>query len=428
MKKSYKRIFLLVLTIILSFAASGCANTGKSPDQDTEPPAEEGGVITFYNFSDWMATEPFASAYQAAAEEFEANNPGFSVELESDPWNDWQIKNKTMLASGNPPDIFLAETRDFPVFANSGALLNMSDYFDADYLSDFTPSALEICKWQGEQVALPYAEDCRVLWYNKDIFEAAGLDPNQPPETWAELVEYAKTITENTTAYGFGMDLGLTQMPAQSLFCATGSSLVTVASDGTVSPNIDTPEFRAYLQVLKDMKPYYEPDYANLDQNDVGRLYVAGQLGMIIGNTLSEAGVYDTDFWAQAAVPVMTKGDAGGTFRGGFDICVSSETEHPEKAVEFVQLLLSAKYNGSLIGSVPVTNAGKENSEYGTDPRFKTYVDQLAVARTPQPMTINYIDIDDCVRAEVIEMLVADKSVDDVISDLTSQVEEILNP
>ncbi len=434
-----KRNLALLLTAVLAVSSLAACGQEKEADdaswdsavegtaeEDADASSEEGGTLTYYGLGDWVDTEPYKQAYLDAKAQFEEENPGWTVELQGDPWNDWNTKYKTMFAAGDAADVFLVNNPDFPSFANSGNLLNLEEYVEDGYFDQFFPGVLEMYTWQGENQAIPFTTDCRVMWYNKEIFEAAGLDPEAPPTTWKELAQYANQIAENTDYYGFGMDLGLTEMPTQSMYCASNSFLLTVAEDGTITPNVNTDEFRAYLQTLVDMKDSYEPDYAVLTHQDVAQLYVEGQIGIIIGNALDETDILEKDWYGMALVPSYD-GQANGSYGGGFGIAVSSECEYPEMAVKFAQILCQPEICAVGQTTLAPTEAGMQLSDMYSNPAYEVYIEQIQSARQAQPKTLFYTEIDTAVNEVVAKVLVDGMSIDDAVTEMENTIIDIVS-
>lgn len=420
---------LMCMTVVTGLILSGCSkstNQTAAAAEEKEAVAEKAQVITFYGFSDWMDTEPFKEGYEEAKAEFEKENPGYTVELQSDPWGDWEQKYKTMFAAGNPADVFMVNNPDFPVFANSGNLLDIGEYTENGYFEQFFPGVMNMYQWKDKNMAIPFTTDCRVLWYNKELFEEAGLDPEKAPKTWEELVTYANQITEKTGKYGFGMDMGLKELPTASLYCASGSELIHVAADGTITPNVDTDEFRSYVQTLIDMKGAYEPDYTTLDHHDVAAQFVEGQFGMIIGNSLSDTGIYEKDFWGQSLIPTMTADTEKGSFGGGFGICVSSETKAPEAAVKFAQKLCDSKFNAKLVSDIPASQAGMDNSEFSKNPDYAVITDQIQYAKQSMPKTLYYSEIEAAAYDAVTSIVIGGADIEETIADLEDKITKIV--
>ena len=418
---------LLVGTMTLGMCTGGGSKGKEGTDSgETQSNKTEDVVLTYYGFSDWVTGEGYKEVYEEAVKKFEDENPGFKIELQSDPWGDWEMKYKTMFASGNTADIFIVNNPDFPTFANAGNLLDFSQYTEEGYLDDFFPDVAKMYNWQGKQMAIPFTTDCRILWYNKDIFTEAGLDPTKPPKTWDEMIQYANTITEKTGKYGFGMDLGLKEFPMQAAFCASNGSIINVSDSGEITPNVNTPEFKKYLQMLADMKPTFEPDYATLNHHDVAKQFVEGQFGMIIGNTLVDTDIYSKDFYAQALVPTMDANSPNGSFGGGFGIAVNNNTKYPEQAVKFAQILCSPEFNSRLISDIPASNKGLEASSFAADSRYEVILQQIKTTRQAQPKTLYYAEIEAAIYDTVAEVLLSGKDIDEAVGDLESKINDIV--
>jgi len=446
MKTSKKIIAIILACLMLSLVLAACANdtttpppaggnenagtndgttTGNDP-APPPPPSADDVVLTYYGFSEWTTSEPFYAAYQEAVAKFESENPGYKIEIQADPWGDWEQKYRTMFAAGNPADIFIVNNPDFPTFANGGFLLNMDSYAEPGFFNKFFPGVQAMYNWQGNNMGMAFTTDCRVLWINKDVFSEAGLDPESPPTTWAELVSFANTISDSTGTHGFGMDLGLMEFPSQALFNASTGEVIRVANDGAITPNVDTPEFRGYLQTLLDLKPTFQPDFAIMNHHDVAVQFVEGQFGIIIGNTLSETDADTKPHLVQALIPRMNAGAPNGSFGGGFGISVSATTAAPEQAVKFAAILTDALFNARLHSDIPASEEGLAQSPLSTDPQFTVNLEQIKYARQAQPKTLYYAEIDSAVHETVVEVLVGGKTIDQAVTDLTSRINTII--
>jgi len=443
MKNRKKLIAIILACLMLSLALVACANnTAPTPApapapapaanndapaaNDPAPPSADDVVLTYYGFSEWTTSEPFAAAYLEAVAKFESENPGYKIEIQADPWGDWEQKYRTMFAAGNPADIFIVNNPDFPTFANGGFLLNMDNYTPAGFFNKFFPGVQAMYNWQGNNMGMAFTTDCRVLWINTDVFTDAGLDPNSPPTTWEELVSFANTISSSTGTHGFGMDLGLAEFPSQALFNASTGHIINVANDGTITPNVDTPEFRGYLQTLLDLKPTFQPDFAIMNHHDVAVQFVEGQFGIIIGNTLSETDANSKPYLVQALIPRMNASAPNGSFGGGFGISVSATTAAPEQAVKFAEILTDEILNSRLHSDIPASEGGMASSALAADPYFATYLEQIKYARQAQPKTLYYAEIDAAVHETVVEVLVGGKSIDNAVADLTGRINNII--
>jgi multiple sugar transport system substrate-binding protein len=446
---SRKMPFALLSIIVTALLITGCggnnngnnaspsageagSTTSASPSASPESSAPSGKTekLVYYGFSEWTADPAFAPVFEELKAKFAAENPGYEVEFQSDPWGTWETKYKVMFASGNAPDVFIVNNPDFPTFANSGYLLDLGTKMDANAFADYFPGILSMYKWNGKNMALPYTTDARVLWYNKDIFKQAGLDPEKPPTTWAELKQYAEQITKATDGKvsGFGMDLGLKEFPSQSLFTASNGSIISVDDAGKITPTVNTPEFKDYLQLLADMKPSYESDFATLDHLKLGTLFAQQKVGMVIAGTWitdQNPDIKGAAFIGQSLVPKRDASAPDGSFGGGFGIGISATSKHPDQAIKLAQLLTSVDFNARTMSDVPANNASLAVSKFATDPAYKIFMDQIKFARQSQPKTLFYKEIDSAVYDTVSKVVMGGQSVDEGIADLEGKINKI---
>ncbi|MFF2483110.1 extracellular solute-binding protein [Paenibacillus sp. NPDC058071] len=442
MQKQVRKAGMILLLSIAMTALAACGNgnnggsnqpsdaSGNPSNAATEKPASgKKEKLVYYGFSEWVTDPNIATALGELKAKFESENPGYEVEFQSDPWGTWETKYKVMFASGNAPDVFIVNNPDFPTFANSGYLLDLGATLGEDSFNDFFPGILSMYGWEGKHMALPYTTDARVLWYNKEIFKQAGLDPEKPPTTWAELQQYAAQITEKTggKVAGFGLDLGLKEFPAQSLYTATTGNVITV-DNGTITPTVNTPEFKGYLQLLADMKPSYQADYATLDHIKVSTLFAQQKIGMVIAGTWvtdQNADLKEATFYGQSLVPKMDANAPYGSFGGGFGIAVSAKSKHPEAAAKLAQLFTSVEFNGRTMTDVPANNAALPASRFATDPTYAVFKEQIQYARQSQPKTLYYKEIDAAIYDTVTKVTVGGQPIDKAVSDLEAKIKEI---
>ena len=105
----------------------------------------------------------------------------------------------TTLAGGSPPELVSNHYYFIPQYADLGALEPLDGCLEEAGVNPsetFLPTTYELNVFDGQLYGLPLFNESRVLLYNKDLFEAAGLDPEAPPPTWEELASMAETLTQ----------------------------------------------------------------------------------------------------------------------------------------------------------------------------------------------------------------------------------------
>ena len=154
--------------------------------------------------------------HEQAIAQFNATHPDIHVTSQyiGNPWTG-RDKLLTAVAAGTPPDICLVDDYWIPELAATGNILKLGDYISANTVLDVFDLFWQSAKYEGEIWAMPYAASNIVLYYNKDLFREAGLDPEAPPTTWGELRDYAKALAKDLDGDGQIDQWGLI-MPTKS--------------------------------------------------------------------------------------------------------------------------------------------------------------------------------------------------------------------
>ena len=144
---------------------------------------------------------PLAKIIDGLCGEFSSQNPEIKVTpIYGGSYWDCMDKVKVMVLGGNSPDVaVLCKTALFAL-TDIDAIIPLDEYVEKKggdaYLSQFYEAFLLNSWSEGKLWSIPFQSSAPLLYYNKDAFREAGLDPNQPPDTWDELTEYAKILTE----------------------------------------------------------------------------------------------------------------------------------------------------------------------------------------------------------------------------------------
>jgi multiple sugar transport system substrate-binding protein len=167
---------------------------------------------------------------------------------------------------------------------------------------DFWPGALQSCRWEGKLYGIPRTNESMALLWNRDLFERAGLDPDSPPATWADVVEYSRAINEETGAHGYGLvarvNHGNTPYRFMPTLWAYGGSALDEAEDDPqyVESLLRTDGAKEALQTYYDMyvRDQSVPTGALTNDNSANTdLFFAGNLGMYIGHPSEYASMVD---------------------------------------------------------------------------------------------------------------------------------------
>lgn len=337
-----RRIWTLLLPALLITALLGGCVVPPPPTTGSTVPAADGP--TTITWAMWGSPAEVAT-HQAVADAFMAEHPDIRVEIMSEPWGDYFTKMQTLWASGDAsqiPDVLFLT----PIigYAASGVLENLDPYIEAaGYdLNDFWPALLEYASYEGSVYGFPRDISIEALYYNKDIFDEAGLAYPDETWTWDDLLAAATALTvrdgNQITRHGLAMEGGKYQL-------WVGQNRGSIFDD-TRNPSRCTlaePEAVEAIQFFADMmNSGVAMRPANLSQagGDAG-VFASGQAAMIIQNAsrvsgFNEAGLnYDV-----AVVPIPAGGQRSGSAAGAA-WTMSAAADNKDAAWTFLSWLQS---------------------------------------------------------------------------------------
>ncbi|KAD3514923.1 extracellular solute-binding protein [Arthrobacter yangruifuii] len=264
--KSKVRIGLVALAATGALAVSSCGFGG---DGSGEGDASSLDLLV-PSYSDGTK-----ALWEGVIEDFEAANEGITVNLQVESWENLESVLQTKIQAGEAPDIYNGGA--FSAFADEGLLYPAEDVASEETLSDFQESFAENEVLDGTQYGLPLIASVRALFYNQDLFDAAGVAA--PPTTWDELYAAAKKISDTGTP-GYGMPLGSEEAQGESLiwFAGNGGSFGSETEITVNSPeNLEAAEFMK--KMISD--GVTQPDPGATQRTPMINVFAQGQIGMV---------------------------------------------------------------------------------------------------------------------------------------------------
>ncbi len=159
----------------------------------TGPVLAQDVTIKYMTFS---AAPNYLAQLDETVAAFEAANPGIKVEVETQSWDAYFTKLQTVVAANQAPDAFELNYENFVTYAERGALADLTPMLGADAAA-YNPTALAVFAQDGKQYGLVESFSNVVLFYNKDLFDAAGVAYPSPDWTWTEELAAAQKLTGN---------------------------------------------------------------------------------------------------------------------------------------------------------------------------------------------------------------------------------------
>jgi sn-glycerol 3-phosphate transport system substrate-binding protein len=314
--------------------------------------------------------------------------------------------------------------------------------FDED---DYIPAvASYYTTTDGKMLSMPFNSSSPVLWYNKDAFEAAGLDPNQPPETWSEVAEYSRQIMDN--GYECGFSIGWQSWVAIENFSAWHNSPIGTKQNGF--DGLDTE-----LVFNNDLVTQHISDLREWQQEGVfqygGRrgeslpMFTNGKCAMWLNSSAYYGGIKaQADFeFGQAFLPHYEDvADAPqNSIIGGATLWVlrGKDSEQYQGVAQFFDYLSQPDVQftwATATGYVPITNAayelGQEKGYYEENPGTDTAIKQLSLKEpTPNSKGLrfgNFVQIRDIINEELEAVWSGDKSAEEALDAAVERGNELL--
>ena len=306
--------------------------------------------------------------------DFEAENPDINVNLQVQSWTDITDVVTTRIQSQKAPDILNIDA--YATYASEGLLYPAKEVVSPELLADFQPSFAENASIDGEQWGLPFIASARAMFYNKDIFDKAGVDA--PPETWAELEEAARKITD-AGEIGYGMPLGALEAQAESALWFYGAG-GGYGEAGNIT--IDTPEnVEGARQMQKLIEAgLTEPDAGSTDRDPLLNVFTQGKIGMMVGLPQTVVQIKNKNPELNYGIaPIVTKDGSPFTLGVADHMMVFKNDVDKREAIKtFLDYFYSAPVYSEWVGAegfLPVTKSGAEAMASNED--IKPFVELL---------------------------------------------------
>lgn len=350
------------LVMVALLAVAGCASSG-SPAA-TAPKASSFGVNATGTVQFWARTVSKTLA-QKLVSEFNATHSKLHVKLTLTSINDDVTSLATSIRAGDPPDVVGLNDIDMPTFTRNGSFLDLTAQIGKlPYKAALSPGHMGLATYQGKLYGVPYWGDLSVLWYNKTLFRQAGLNPDNPPATYAQILSDAQAINKlghGIHGFTFAGDcqgcLGFTVQPG---IWADGSHL-TNGDIGNQTANITgNAALVSALTLYRNIwTQHLVPDNARTDNGPTwGQDFVADKIGIMPGGygqvvTLAKPSQLGSEF-----MDTPLPGTNGGysTFDGGDDFAIPAAAKNPSGAWEFVQWVLQTQQQNQYpdLGATPI--------------------------------------------------------------------------
>ncbi|MFE9342493.1 extracellular solute-binding protein [Streptomyces olivaceus] len=215
------------------------------------------------------------------AKSYEASHSGVHVDVTVHSWNDVDREVRDMVEAGDAPD--MAQIGAYSDYADKGLLYRADDVLSIPVQANFVSQLAGAGQVNGTQYGLPFAASTRVLFYNKTLFDKAGVTP---PTSWDDLAKAAEALDDEGVKYPYALPLGPEEAQAETMqWMLSGGGGYT---DDLGTYSVDSPQNATTFTWLRDElvgKGLTGPVApGELDRADAFAAFANGDVGMLNGH------------------------------------------------------------------------------------------------------------------------------------------------
>lgn len=415
MKASWLFSFLIIAVLVV-----GCASPARSEPQS----------LSFMVSGDLAELH----AYQTLVKSFEDRNPDVKIELIHIPGqSDYRTRLATDFAAGSPADVVLINYRRFGTFAAKSALEPLGPYLDKSTLvskEDFYPQAIEPFTWQGQLMCIPQNLSSLVVYYNKNLFDQAGVAYPATDWNWEDFLSTAQQLTRDldgdgqTDQYGLGFEISLARFAP--FIWQHGGQVV----NNTYTPTrlaLDHPLSLDAIRWVVELqaKHHVVPDAEQEEAEDSESRFLNGRLAMYLNSrrgvpTYREIEGFD---WDIAPLPrdvhtaSLVHSDA---------YCMPSTVKNKYLVWRFIEFANSVDGQTIIAASgrtVPSLRSVAESQAF-LDPKQKPYNSRVFLDMIPYlyalPSSATWVDVEEVTDNELQRAFFGKASIEDAVQSATS--------
>ncbi|MEV6850268.1 sugar ABC transporter substrate-binding protein [Actinoplanes sp. NPDC051411] len=365
-------------TAALMMAIAACGSGDNSGSDDTN------AKVTL-SYAIWDKNQVPAMRQLASA--FTRENPNITVDVQLTPYETYWTKLKAAATGGAAPDVFWMNGPNFQLYATNGVLAPLDD-FDA---GNYPKSLIDLYTVGGKRYGVPKDFDTVGLWYNKSLFDAAGVKYPDDTWTWATFKAAAAKLTDKAKGrYAIAANLSSAQEYQYNTIYQAGGYVIS--PDGKTSGYADPATVQGLKFWTDLIAAGQSPDLKTMTDTAPLDLFESGKTAMYYGGSWDAAEfTSNSNMKSKVDVAVLPKGVKRATIIHGLADVISAKTPHKAQAWKFVQYLGSkeAAEVEAKAGVIPAFN-GTQQAWVQAHPELhlQAFLDELNYA-VPYPVSRN---------------------------------------
>lgn len=275
-----RRRYVAAASVLSLVAAAGLAACGSDNASSSGSTSESDGRTTITLWSGFTETD--GEVVQKIADNFNSSQDDYTIDVQTNPWNVINDKLMSGLSAGNGPDILTYQADGAKGYIEQGAFISTDDFYaGADNEADtYRENVVNDAMVDGQHYGVPMGHAPFSVYFNKEIFEKAGITEADCPTTWDEFVALAQKLTVDEDNDGTPEQYGIALADKDSGYIPTflqaaGSDLVV---DGKAA--LDTDTAKTVLSYWRDNIYAKNASPSNISLTDAQTLFTSGKAAM----------------------------------------------------------------------------------------------------------------------------------------------------
>ncbi|HZZ42890.1 MAG TPA: ABC transporter substrate-binding protein [Tepidisphaeraceae bacterium] len=370
--------------------------------------------------------------WRSLCADFEKQHPNIHVNLieGTASTNGREDQYVTSFLSGQSPyDVIYADVTWVPKFAAGGWLEDLTDRWPADNWARFIPGVIEGSKYKGRIYRVPFDIGAGMLYYRKDLLDAAG---EKPPETFDDLVRISKELQHPPSLWGFAWQ----GQQYEGLVCDYIEILKGFGGDwidpATNAVGLDQPAAIQATTFLRDCMGKYgisPPGVATYDEEPSRQLFNAGRAVFMRNWPYAWVKAQAADSPIKGKIGItrvpMTPGGAHASTLGGYGFSISKSSPHKDQAWLLVQFLTQLPQAKQVYLNTGTLIAQKAFYDDNPDPAIQQMY-QVFQTTVPRPMTPQYAQASDILQRHLSAALTGLESPEDAMKEAAKETRLLL--
>lgn len=411
------------LILAVGLVATGCGGS-KSNDGGSKD-ANSGNVV---RIAMWNPDQ--IAIMKEIEKKYEEKNPGVDIQIEETTFKDHFQKLETQAQGDVMPDLFTMNGPNFMKFVTNGVLKPLDDHIDKMKINkdDYPQGLVDLYSYEGKLYGIPKDWDLTGLFYNKELFDKAGVDYPTPDWTWDDFASAAEKLTDKEAGI-WGTSFKPTCQ--EGIYDTIPQSGGFIINEDKTKSGYDTEEAASGVERWIELgKKGYSPDLQTLTDTQDKDLFKAGKIAMIYAGSWRVPEFFgDENITDKVDVEVMPLIKERAATIHGLSYCLAKGSKNKDQAIDFLAYLGSKEANeiwAEKATVIPANNNVLETWEKSyPDKNLKAFT-QMVEYSVPYPVSSNTPVWNELESNAINEMYSYERPVREVLKDLADKMNEAL--